>query len=199
MSKSSPWGAVQDSRTIAPGIRWVSTASHGGYLLDAGRQARMPEYMRAASWAGPGAYEEDCDWCMPALIFSAEFTAGIEKAAEMLAEAESTLRNWHPKVWEKFYGRELKPGESMKNDEARSKAENAGNLVTVAAWGDWHKSVPAGMCALAACAGGRNKAGQYSGALRYFMVPHADYTAEPRPLCGFVVDPAKYQEVAPII
>lgn len=196
-------GAVQDTHIIAPGIRSVSTASHGGILLDAARQAKMPAYMRSASWTGPGAYEEDCDWCMPALVFAAEFRADdlkagdAERADRRAAAAESTLRNWHPECWELFYGRTLKPGESMKRDEAASKAANAGNFVTVAAWGDWHKSVPAGMVAVAACKGGRTDSGQYAGPLHYFTVPEAEYEGRREP-CGFVVDPARHAEVAAI-
>lgn len=192
----SPWGAIDHAELIAPGIRWVSTPSHGGLLLDAARVARMPAYFTAASWAGPSAYEEDVDWCMPALIFAEEFKA-CPRAAGMVADAESTLRNWHPEVWEKHYGRELKPGESMRRDEDESKKAHAADLVVVAAWGNWHASVPPGMVGVAACKGGRNKSGQYAGPLAYFHVPAAEYAERTEP-CGFVIDQARHAPCSPI-
>jgi hypothetical protein len=36
---STPWGAADHVETIAPGIRSVSTPSHGGILLDAAQRA----------------------------------------------------------------------------------------------------------------------------------------------------------------
>ena len=68
----TPWGASQQVTEVAPGIRWVSTASHGGFHLDAERNAKVPWVWRAASFAGRGMdgwYEEDCDWSMVVLTF----------------------------------------------------------------------------------------------------------------------------------
>lgn len=45
--KSSPWGAIQDKRELAPGIWQVSTAGHGGIKLSRERNAAVPAYMRA--------------------------------------------------------------------------------------------------------------------------------------------------------
>lgn len=71
---NSPWGHVQSQKTIAPGITWVSTASHGGYLLSPDRTKELESLLPGAkSWAGPGAYEEDCDWCLVVLAYPHHF------------------------------------------------------------------------------------------------------------------------------
>ena len=54
----TPWGDAQDVIDVAEGIKWVSTASHGGYKLDRKRNAQVNEVWRQAG----GWYEEDCDW-----------------------------------------------------------------------------------------------------------------------------------------
>lgn len=68
------WGPSQHCKTVADGIQQVSTASHGGYKLDAIRNALVPAYMRQAG----GWYEEDCDWAIVAVIFPAAFAHSWE-------------------------------------------------------------------------------------------------------------------------
>lgn len=112
---STPWGAVQHTAEIAPGIVFYSTAGHGGIKLGPERLKQMPPYM-LNTCAGRGWYEEDCDWAMPAVVFAADFAADAvrrgknpEAAAEL---ARKTLRNWKPEVYELFFSVTLKPGES---------------------------------------------------------------------------------------
>ena len=83
--RHTPWGQAQQTKTIAPGIVRVNTASHGGYLLDEEALARMPAALRAIGpWAGRGAYEEDCDWSIVALAFPQHFPEpAILAAVEM--------------------------------------------------------------------------------------------------------------------
>ena len=72
----TPWGEAQRIERIAPGIEFVSTASHGGYRLDSERNSVVPRAWRAAGFNGlpaRGWYEEDCDWSMVALTFSQFF------------------------------------------------------------------------------------------------------------------------------
>lgn len=67
---TTPWGFADQVEDVAPGVKFASTPSHGGYFLTADRQARMPEYFRdkdantAAGW-----YEEDCHGAFVALVF----------------------------------------------------------------------------------------------------------------------------------
>ena len=61
--KNSPWGQVQKQTHYADGIDFVSTASHGGFILSPERveqvKAKFPGF---TPWGGAdGAYEEDCD------------------------------------------------------------------------------------------------------------------------------------------
>lgn len=63
VGKSSPWGIVQDEETIADGIVYVSTASHGGIWVSPELLGRVQEAMRdyAAYWSGSSQwFEEDC-------------------------------------------------------------------------------------------------------------------------------------------
>lgn len=65
---SSPWGPIDEEVEIAPGIRFISTASHGGLLLSEIRQQNMPEHLRLE---GAG-YEEDGEFYLVALGFPEE-------------------------------------------------------------------------------------------------------------------------------
>ena len=63
--RQSPWGTIQTVETIATGIRFVSTAGHGGFWLSPERVAQVrPEWRKyAARWSngwGDHWYEEDC-------------------------------------------------------------------------------------------------------------------------------------------
>jgi len=74
MSRTTPWGAAQHTKQVAPGITRIDTASHGGYHLSAERIQAMPEQLRRFKpYAGEGWYEEDCDWAIVALAFPQHF------------------------------------------------------------------------------------------------------------------------------
>lgn len=64
---SSPWGGIQSSSVLARGVRSVSTASHGGFMVTM-RWARMhlsDAAINAGFWYGSYlCYEEDCDWAI---------------------------------------------------------------------------------------------------------------------------------------
>ena len=67
---SSPWGPVQSATDVAPGIWFVSTESHGGYLLSNERRFAMPVHLKEVfTFAGGNWFEEDCDWAIVALAF----------------------------------------------------------------------------------------------------------------------------------
>lgn len=82
----TPWGYAQTKRQQAPGIWFVSTASHGGVWLAPDRQAEMPEALKQFKpWgeSSPGSpwYEEDCDWAIVALAFPGAFSESEIAAA----------------------------------------------------------------------------------------------------------------------
>src|ERR1700722_1449151 len=59
---STPWGAAQTIKTLAPGILLVSTASHGGLMLDSAALQDLPEHLRTAgeTYGDWRCFEEDC-------------------------------------------------------------------------------------------------------------------------------------------
>ena len=72
----TPWGEAQDIDTIADGITWVSTASHGGFIISAERRAAMPKSLREfETFAGGNNYEEDCDAAIVIAAFPEHFSA----------------------------------------------------------------------------------------------------------------------------
>ncbi len=84
--KSSPYGAIQTTRQIAPGLWSVSTASHGGIQVSPQRQGAMPEHLRLSrTW-----FEEDCEWALVALAFPNDFSPAH------VADAILTVCNAYP-------------------------------------------------------------------------------------------------------
>jgi hypothetical protein len=72
---STPWGASQTIREERPGITWTSTASHGGYMLDAARMDAFRQRFPAFTpYAGSPWFEEDQDAAAVVLAFPDEFT-----------------------------------------------------------------------------------------------------------------------------
>ena len=110
-----------------------------------------------------------------------------------VANAYSTLLNWHPEAFEKFTGKALKPGESFMRDRQLFQREHANSLVVVSAYSAWASWVPKGFVGCHAYVGGRNERRHTKGAFRAFLVPAAEYDA--RSQHGFVIDPTKHQEV----
>src|ERR1700712_5170574 len=93
----TPWGLAQSSTEIAPGITFHETASHGGYELSPARIATMPKPLREFQpFAGPGFYEEDCDWALVALAFPQFFPDDAREAAMR------TLKRSMPEVYREF-------------------------------------------------------------------------------------------------
>ena len=97
---SSPWGQIQSVTEIVPGIAIVSTSSHGGIWLDPEHAARVPaeivnkSFLEKANW-----WEEDCDWCIPFVIFEAEIMAYGDHQSRVLIE-----RGIHKEAFAKFKG-----------------------------------------------------------------------------------------------
>lgn len=86
----TPWGYADTVEDIAPGIKFVSTPSHGGFILSDERKAQVPEHYReyAASWSkgwGDNYYEEDVAALAVLVTFPDVFdTDNIEDAQVML-------------------------------------------------------------------------------------------------------------------
>ncbi len=71
------WGIIDSAREIAPGITWVTTASHGGFILSPARLAEMPANLRKCSFTQNDHFEEDCSWCAVPLAFPSLFPDNV--------------------------------------------------------------------------------------------------------------------------
>jgi len=99
------WGQVDQARQIADGWWSVCTPSHGGFVLSAERWMRMPKYMQATTYSQGGQFEEDCDWCLPAVFFHTEYQSHLRDEEnrrnypdgyDPVQAAWSTFKRWHP-------------------------------------------------------------------------------------------------------
>lgn len=101
---NTPWGKPDHIKVKAPGIVWYSTPSHGGFWLSPERVDQLPPALAAVKpWAGPGWYEEDCDWSIVALAFPGLF-------AQDLDAARATLKCFHPAAFAALEKHKADPG-----------------------------------------------------------------------------------------
>lgn len=90
MTNYSPWGAIQDSTTIEKGVRWVSTASHGGLMVtnEAAKtllSARAIESVHCTESSTHVCFEEDCEYAI----------AFFEHPEWERALQQKNLDDWH--------------------------------------------------------------------------------------------------------
>lgn len=170
---STPWGMSQHRIRYALGMESVSTAGHGGFLLDNQFNELVDPSLRSAD----GAYEEDCDWAIVAFSFPDYFT-DREKAC-----ADRTLRSWRPDEYEQITGKTIQPGESFERDQARHLAANANRYIVTAA--STSKTHPGMIHCIATIGGDRKKTGLA------FLVPADEYKIG----FGFVIDEARHARV----
>ena len=89
VGKNSPWGIVQDEETIADGIVYVSTASHGGIWVSPELLGRVQKAMRdyAAYWSGSSQwFEEDCAAQCVVVSFPEHFPAEQVERAQAIVD-----------------------------------------------------------------------------------------------------------------
>lgn len=77
---TTPWGTADHSDTIADGITFYSTPSHGGFHLSPERLVKIDPRARAyaAKWShgfGDAWFEEDCAWAAVAIAYPECFTS----------------------------------------------------------------------------------------------------------------------------
>lgn len=193
MNISTPWGISQSVINIAPGIRKVSTAGHGGVLISPSKNLLIPEYMRNNS----GEYEEDCEWCIPAVVFESEWRIWADMTQWTTGDRQMgcawySFKNWHPDAYEKFTGKTLLVGESHNKDELLLNTQVRDAFVVAGAWGDWQKGIPKGMVGvLAIRQSDHNKI--------FALVPKEEYKEKKNLKVGqagvFVVDLARHQSI----
>jgi hypothetical protein len=78
----TPWGRAETARLQGEGVVFYSTPSHGGFRLDARRNAQIPERWRNESrW-----YEEDWQWAKVAVSFPELFADDdLDTARQIMA------------------------------------------------------------------------------------------------------------------
>jgi hypothetical protein len=145
-----------------------------------------------------GAYEEDCDWAIPALVFEEEWRAWADSTSwtngdSQIEAARNSLKSWHPDAWENFTETILKEGESYMRDKSQMELRTATMYVVTAAWGDWQPGVTKGMVGVVA----RTAHGDE----KWFLVPAEEYRERKNFYVGkascFVCNPEVHQEVGP--
>lgn len=96
----TPWGKPDTVDTLAPGITWYSTPSHGGIHLDRAHHSKVKRMFPGwRTFAGGPWYEEDDDVAIVALVFPEAFPNG----PELLESAEASIRRsagWEPARWQ---------------------------------------------------------------------------------------------------
>jgi len=97
----TPWGFSDSKETLAKGITSYSTPSHGGIRLSPERIEQVPQSCIDANFLKSGEWwEEDCDWCVPYIIFADDIRAHgrAYKFEESLELAKDTARYHHPEL-----------------------------------------------------------------------------------------------------
>ena len=177
----SPWGTVDYVNVIETGKIWsVGTSSHGGLKVSRSAQMEIPQKARSKG----GWYEEDAEWSIVALVFPEFFKpSDVDSAHE-------TARNYLPGIYRFLTGIEVTPQTSSALAAKRFEMNHRKDWVVIAAFGDWHKSVPPGMVGGIAVLGGKRTPGAEE---RYFIIGKNRY--EDRNRFGYVVDDALDIEV----
>ena len=99
MGRFTPWGEADGQETLAEGIISYSTPSHGGIYLSPERVKQLPaglkNFLNDLRW-----WEEDCDWCVPYIIFKDDIQryGTAYKFTENLAAAYNTAKRFHPAI-----------------------------------------------------------------------------------------------------
>lgn len=177
MATYTPWGMSQHSDKIATGIMKYDTASHGGIHLSTKRNSIVPDYMRNED----GWYEEDCEWAIVACVFPTEYAESYKVTQPGLFEiAKDTLRHYMPDMFERFYGEEVKPGQSTTRDEENFHKDHADDYIVISAIGDGD---------IVKCIATKGGKCDYSIA-QTFIVPADEYRI--RSSFGFVIDETKH-------
>ncbi|MBT3812433.1 MAG: hypothetical protein HON51_05605 [Gammaproteobacteria bacterium] len=95
----TPWGISQNIETISRGIQFVDTTGHGGVKVSDELNKKIPNWVREGTFGKLGLdgwYEEDCDWCIPVIVFSKVFYAWANNKGQdgeaYIAEAQRIFR-----------------------------------------------------------------------------------------------------------
>lgn len=146
---STPWGAIQSQVSLARGVRWVNTASHGGFLISqrfANLHFSPAAVKRGKQWGAYLAFEEDCDATI-ILFETRAFDDQLGYTKNYDTERLQSLSRWHADY---LIERGIEPDpEGLKwfNENRqidRMRANKSPDLI-ISASGDWKQGVPKNM------------------------------------------------------
>ena len=175
MTEYSKWGAVQQVSKHARGIRFLSTASHGGFALSPGRVSEMID----KGLPGKRYYEEDCEAVLVYLGFPELF-------ADKQEIAQSIAKNCFPDEYQAFTGQPVSVEDSRVLRERQFKADTKDRMVVISAS---NSGCPAGMVVCTAKRGDRCGQGESID----YLVPANEYKT--RSSFGFIIDEAVHQKL----
>lgn len=146
---NSPWGKIQSQIQLARGVRWVNTASHGGFLISqrfAQAYLSTAAVSRGMKWGSYLAFEEDSDATI-ILFETRAFDDQLGYTKNHDQQRLESLSRWHADY---LLERNITPtydGLKFFNENRqadRMRAVKDPDLI-VSASGDWKQGVPAGM------------------------------------------------------
>lgn len=113
----SPWGGIQHRKQIAPGVWNVETAGHGGIYVAPSVLATIPDCLKENTFAGPGWFEEDCDWALVVVALPHLFTP-----YERFSAVRSVME-WNKEKWSQYGNTEA--GKALLAEVMKYEADNA--------------------------------------------------------------------------
>jgi uncharacterized protein DUF7007 len=161
---NTPWGKSDSKTTLAKGVSWVGTSSHGGFAITptaALRYLSTAAVSRGLKYGGYYFFEEDCDFAIVMLEMH-EFLMGVSvitfpvnlSTKEKLIEG---LSRWHADY---LIERGITPdpdGLKFYNDNRKAdcmRRDKSPDLI-VSASGDWHQDCPKGFVLVTTASGER--------------------------------------------
>lgn len=214
---NTPWGQSQTIKTLAEGIKIVTTASHGGIMVNDSVLHLIPDaFLVAAITLGNWyCFEEDCATglvyeSLPHLFrkhqqdcldewkvaLSKQYIPDyvLESGPESVTSLEAKLAlsddDLLAPVIESnryWYPEIFGLGSRCRNCDQLGCAGHADQWISVCAWGYWRKDVPKGMVGVSAILGGRTSDTALKGKQAFHLVPEEEYKNG-----FFVVDPARH-------
>jgi len=117
-SHPTPWGSAQQVEQQAPGIVFVSTASHGGYKLSPERQRAVPAALRRPN----GWYEEDCEAYIVHRTFPDVFATPDQPADYWFHVGDRGVQRWFGREWAHVTGNPV-PRETLEREQEQARRE----------------------------------------------------------------------------
>lgn len=170
----TPWGRAQEIITYnnKEGIRFISTAGHGGIKLDRKTNPKVH-----ASWRRKGGwYEEDCEWAIVALTFPEMFTE------EEIESAHTICKNYFPDEYTTATGNPVSVADSYVLQRRIREKRQLTEFVSGAVWGDCFEFVPKGHVLVCGKKGPPENMVE-----EFFLVPQEEYKPNEMVLTGYPI------------